>query len=67
MFKITWSCGISKVRFERVGDRSFLRLRVTEEGRLKDITYQIGPHSTYSLMRFLLDKQLSINAHQGNS
>ena len=20
MFKITWSCGISKVRFERVGD-----------------------------------------------
>ena len=37
MFKITWSSGISKVRFERVGDRSFLRLRVTEEGRLKDI------------------------------
>ena len=23
MFKITWSCGISKVRFERVGDQSF--------------------------------------------
>ena len=20
MFKLTWSCGISKVRFERVGD-----------------------------------------------
>ena len=23
MIKITWNCGISKVRFERVGDRSF--------------------------------------------
>ncbi len=27
MFKITWSCGISKFRFERVGDRKFLRDR----------------------------------------
>ena len=25
MFKITWSCGISIVRFERVGDRSFFK------------------------------------------
>lgn len=26
MFKITWTCGISKFRFERVGDRSFFYL-----------------------------------------
>lgn len=31
MFKITWTCGISKFRFERVGDRScfYLTLQIS--------------------------------------
>ena len=40
MFKITWSCGISKVRFERVGDQSFFSLYVA--GREIDYVLMIS-------------------------